>query len=253
MKRILQRVGLPLFSVGTLFVAWEMASRMRVINTLLFPPPSNVTAALWSMVRDGTLLTDSLVSIWRVLLGVSIGASVGILIGLLTGRLPLFHSTLSPVIHLFRPLPPVAIIPLVIVWFGIGDVGKVFSISLAVFFPVWMSTHIGARDIAREYLWSAALLTTSPIIIFVRIIFPAALPFIVAGIRTSIAVAFVMIFVSELAGAQNGLGYRISITQLAYRVDQMMAGLVMLALLNLMCDSIFTTVMRRLFPWISRR
>lgn len=252
MNRKWQHIGLPFLSVAFLFAVWEGISRSGVINPLLFPPPSKVVAALWLMIRNGTLITDSFVSIWRVLAGVGIGTAAGTAMGLLTGRLALLDRIASPAIHLLRPLPPVAIIPLVIVWFGIGDAGKVFSISLAVFFPVWLSAHIGSRNIAREYVWSAALLTKSSLAVFTRVIFPAALPFIVAGIRTGIATAFVMVFVSELAGAQSGLGYRISVTQLAYRVDQMMAGLVMLALLNAAFDSAFTTAVRRVFPWISR-
>ncbi len=252
MKRTWQQIGMSFLSIAVLLILWDAVSRFGVVNTLLFPSPSKMAFAWWLMMRDGTLVSDSFISVRRALVGIGIGSATGIMMGLITGRIVVFDAIVSPVIHLLRPLPPVAIIPLVIVWFGIGEVGKIFSTSLAVFFPVWLGAHIGSRDVASEYLWSAALLTQSSARIFMRVIFPAALPFIITGIRTGIAISFVMVFVSELAGAQSGLGYRISVTQLAYRVDQMMAGLVMLAMLNMSCDSIFTATVRRLFPWISQ-
>lgn len=250
MSASLRRIGPSLLSLSVLFAAWETASRSGVVNALLFPPPTKVFAALWQLTFDGTLPGDALVSIWRVLAGIVIGSAAGIAAGLLTGRIVAIDRVLSPVIHLLRPLPPVAIIPLVIVWFGIGDAGKIFSISLAVFFPVWLSAHTGARSVMPEYLWSAALLTRSRVILFTRVIFPAALPFVAAGIRTAVAIAFIMVFVSELAGAESGLGYRISITQLAYRVDQMMAGLGVLAALSALFDLVIRRASIRLFPWL---
>ena len=169
---------------------------------------------------------------------------------MLTGKKKIFENILSPIIQILRPLPPVAIIPLVIVWFGIDDGAKIFSIAFAVFFPVWLNTHIGVGRMAHEFLWSAKLLTTSSLKIFRKIVFPSALPFIIAGIRTSIAVAFVMVFVSELSGASSGLGYRISISSLAYRIDEMIAALIVLGALGAVTDQLFVFATNKIFPWI---
>lgn len=244
-----KRIGLSFLPIVCCLLLWESISRTHVINPLLFPPPSAVILALWELILNGTLLTDTAISFWRVLAGLSVGIVVGIVCGLLTGRILPFDRALSPIIHSLRPLPPVAIIPLIIVWFGIGDTAKIFSIALASFFPVWLNTHLGAQQIPQEFLWSAGLLTTSRFNIFARVILPASLPFIIAGVRTAIAIAFIMVFVSELAGAESGLGYRISITQLAFRVDQMMAGLIVLSALSFLTDRMFLLLMRRMFPW----
>lgn len=253
MSAHLKRIGFLFAPVVGLLLIWEIVSRSAIINPLLFPPPSLVVVALWGLIRSGVLIMDAAVSLWRVLAGLSLGILLGISTGLLTGRIRTLDRVMSPVINFLRPLPPVAIIPLIIVWFGIDDAAKIFSIAIAVFFPVWLNTHIGAERVAQEYLWSAELLTRSKFTIFSRVVLPAALPFIVAGVRTAISTAFIMVFVSELAGAESGLGYRISITQLAYRIDQMMAGLIVLTLLSAVCDRVFTKTVLRLFPWLSLR
>jgi len=232
-------------------VIWEIMSDVRVVNPALFPPPSDVARVLGSSTTRSTLLSDLSSSLWRMLAGLGIGSALGIAVGLLTGRISTFEKALAPIIHALRPLPPVALIPIFIVWFGIGDMAKVIAIAFAVFFPVWINTHIGAERISHVFLWSARLLTRSKGKLFRSIVFPAALPFIVAGMRTGIAFAFIMVFVSELAGASSGIGYRISVSHLAYRIDEMMAALVVLGALGALTDQVFVRGTRKMFPWLS--
>lgn len=240
-------------SVTSIFCAlavWEIVSFSGMVNAALFPAPSKVAVALWSMILSGDLLSDIAVSLWRLIVGLVLGVMAGVIGGMLTGRIRTLGLILSPIIHLIRPLPPVAIIPLVIVWFGIGDEAKIFSIAFAVFFPVWINTYIGSQNIPTIYLWSADLLTGSRIKIFFKVVFPAALPYIVAGVRSAVALAFIMVFVSELAGASKGLGYRISVAHLAYRTDQMIAALATLGILGALADWLLVILINRVFPWI---
>ncbi len=238
---------LPLLFVTAL---WETASRTGMVPHALFPPPSSVLAALWDMILNRTIFFDLYESGWRLTVGLIIGSFVGIFLGILTGRLAWIDRGITPIIQALRPLPPVAIIPLVIVWFGIDNGAKIFSIAFAVFFPVWISAHVGAKQIPKIFLWSAGLLTTSKWKTMRHVIFPASLPFIIAGIRTAIAIAFVMVFVSELSGASSGLGYRISVASLSYRMDQMIAALFILGALGAMTDYLFIVVTQKLFPWL---
>ncbi len=231
-------------------VLWEFVSDSGLVNPALFPAPSKVAVALWLMVQAGTLLLDLQASLWRLLAGLVLGSSAGALVGLLTGRIKNFANALSPIIQVLRPLPAVAIIPLIIVWFGIDDGAKIFSIAFATFFPVWINTHIGSQQIPRAFLWSASLLTHSSLKVFREVVFPATLPFVMAGIRTGIAIAFIMVFVSELAGASSGLGYRISVTSLAYRIDEMVAALFVLGALGALTDQLFVFLSNKIFPWI---
>lgn len=246
MKKFLWFILPIIFSLAI----WEIISRSGFVSPGLFPPPSKVAVALLGMVTAGTLFTDLRASVWRLIPGLFIGSAIGVFVGLLTGRIQSLAAALSPIIQMLRPLPPVAIIPLVIVWFGIDDSAKIFSIAFSVFFPVWINTHIGARQIPRAFLWSARLLTPSSVKIFREVIFPAALPFIFAGIRTSTAIAFIMVFVSELVGASSGLGYRISVTHLVYRIDEMIAALIVLGALGAIADQLLVFATHKFFPWL---
>ena len=220
------------------------------LNSSLFPPPSKVVLSLKELVISGIIFTDLKASLWRLILGLILGCFSGVTIGMLTGRIDFIKKIFSPIIQLIRPLPPVAIIPLIIVWFGIGDGAKIFSIAFAVFFPVWINSHLGAQRISNVFLWSAQLLTKSNLKIFQKVIFPASLPFIVAGIRIGISIAFIMIFVSELTGSSSGLGYRISISHLSYHIDEMMAALFVLGLLGALSDFLFSQLINYFFPWL---
>lgn len=241
------RLATPILA---LLVGWELISRSGWVNSALFPPPTKVILALVEMARTGELFYDMRASYGRLLLGLSSGALAGVALGLLTGRFKPIEDALSPLIQLFRPLPPVAIIPLVIVWFGIGETAKIFSIAFAVFFPVWLNTHLGAGQVPQRLLWSASTLTASRVRIFWRVIFPASLPFIVAGVRIGIAVAFVMVFVAELMGASEGIGYQISIAHLSYRIDKMMAALAVLGASGAAADYAFAKGIVWKYPWL---
>jgi len=192
---------------------------------------------------------DIIASSWRVALGLVIGTFLGIAVGFLTGRIKFTNILLGPIIQMIRSLPPVAIIPLIIIWFGIGDTAKIFSISFAVFFPNWINTHIGAENIPITYLWCAKLFKANKVKIFLRVMLPASAQHIIAGIRTGIPIAFIMVYVSELAGASSGLGYQISISHLAYRIDKMIAALIVLGFLGGISDYLITSVIKNIFPW----
>lgn len=242
--------------LGVIFIAglgvlWEIVSRFEIITaSVLFPPPSQVVQSLVDLISSGVLIVDIKTSLIRVIIGLVGAVVLGVAIGMATGRNNLIDHLLTPVINLLRPLPAVAIVPLVIVWFGIGDGAKIFTIAFAAFFPVWLNTHTGVERVAKVHLWSAQLLTHSKIKILASIIFPSALPFTIVGIRQGIALAYIMVFVSELTGASNGLGYRISFTQITYRIDSMMAALFVLAGLAAITDLIFIKGTVKIWPWL---
>ena len=237
-------------SILGFLIAWEIVARLGFIHPSLFPPPTRVFQAFLEMARSGELARDVRASLWRAVIGFLLGSAAGIAVGLVTGRVEKLNNYISPLIQLFRPLPPVAIIPLVIVWFGIGEVSKIFSIAFAVFFPVWINAHLGAHEVPRTFLWSAQTLRVRGVKLLWKVIFPAALPFIMAGLRNGVSLAFIMVFVSELAGASAGIGYQISVSYLAYRVDRMMAALALLGLFGAAADLVLIRIAWLVFPWL---
>jgi ABC-type nitrate/sulfonate/bicarbonate transport system permease component len=231
-------------------LGWEVVSRSGMVNPALFPAPSRVWLALVQLVQSGSLGQDIAASSSRLIAGLLLGSTVGIGLGLLTGRMRFVSDIFSPLIGMFRPLPPVAIIPLVIVWLGIGETAKIFSIAFAVFFPVWLNTDAGVRQVPVKFLWSASTLTNSRAKVFFSVVLPASLPSITSGVRLGISVAFVMVFVAELAGASSGLGYEIATANLAYRIDRMVAALVVLGASGALADFLFVKGVYRACPWL---
>lgn len=245
--RALARAAVSVLVVG---IAWEALARSGAVPVALFPPPSRVVPALLEFARSGELVRDVGASVWRVVVGCLLGSLVGVVTGLATGRWRRLDAYLSPLIQLLRPLPPVAIVPLVIVWFGIGDTAKLFSIAFAVFFPVWVGAYVGARTVPQIYLWSAQILGVRGWPALLRVVLPASLPTLSAALRTGVGVAFVMAFVAELAGASSGLGYQIAVSHLSYRIDRMMAALAVLAVIGAVADLALASALRALCPWL---
>ncbi|MFZ4475405.1 MAG: ABC transporter permease [Saprospiraceae bacterium] len=244
------QIRFPLFTFLVLICIWEMVDRVGLINTNLIPPPTKIWIAFQEWVLSGEFARDSYASFGRVSIGLVLGVMTGVILGLLTGRISVIDQIFSPVLNLARAFPPVALLPVFITFFGIGNVSKITAIAFASVFPVWINTHIGSKGVPIEYLNSARLMTRSKLRIFIRIIFPAALPWIIAGIRLAIAVSFIMLYVAELAGASSGLGYQISSAHLSYRFDKMFAALFFLGFIAAASDISFNYLTKQVFPWL---
>lgn len=232
-------------------VAWEAVARSGIVPRALFPTPTDVVAAFGEWAAEGTMVLDFATSLGRALLGYSIGCIFGLVVGVASGRSAIIDAVVSPIVQALRPIPPVAIIPLVILWAGIGDGAKIYATAFAVFFPVWVAAHVGSRGVPRVYVWSGRMLGASAWRQLWAIVLPSALPTIIAGLRMGVATAFVMVFVTELAGASNGLGYQIALTQSAYRIDRMVAALALLAFAAAATDYLQVAVLRAIFPWLA--
>src|SRR5256885_4747043 len=150
MKRLNILVGA--LSIPLFIVAWEVVARSGVVNSVLFTPPSVVAVAVLEWVRSGQFFSDLGASLYRVVTGFVLGATLGIVLGVLTGQFPLVSSLLSPLFHILRPIPPIAFVPIVILWFGLSEAGKLFLVVWGVFFTVWLATHIGVQKVDRGLL-----------------------------------------------------------------------------------------------------
>ena len=248
--RRIRRLLLNVAGVILFLVVWEIAPRVVPgVNLQMFPPPSGVVGTLWDLVASGELAGHAWSSLKRAIFGFVLGSVAGVFVGLLTGRLVLLRDLSDPVLHSLRSIPSIAFVPLAIVWFGLGETPKVALITWGTFFPVWVNTFIGVRDVPSIYVRSAASLGASPTGIMLQVVLPAALPFIIAGLRQATAVAFVILVAAELVGASSGLGYLISFSHLVFRVDMMFVGLMALGALGFLADALFAAALDKIFPW----
>ncbi len=246
-----RQLALGLVGVLLFLAVWEVLPRvMPGVNVKMFPPPSDTVRELYAMVLGtGEIWPHIGASLRRALLGFVLGASLGVLIGVVTGRSATLRHLSDPLLHGFRAIPSIAIVPLAIVWFGLGDLSKVMLIAWGTFFPVWVNTFIGMRDLPPIYLRSAASLGASNMQQLFLVGLPAALPFVFAGLRQATAVAFVVLVAAELVGAEQGLGYLISFAHLVFRVDIMFVGLIALGAIGFAADQLFAGLLHKLFPW----
>lgn len=245
----LQRIIFALISFLIILLVWQFISVSEIVNSKLIPPPTKIFKAGMEWIKTGEFYSDFCTSIWRGVIGLIIGSSIGILLGLYTGRSKIGNLFLTPVLNTLKAFPPVAMLPVFITFLGIGDISKITAIAFATIFPLWVNTHLGTSSIPIEFIRSAKLLTKSKAIYFLKVILPASLNSIIAGFRISIAIAFIMLYVSELAGASSGLGYQIASSNLAYRMDKMFAALIVLGLTASVFDTLFNRIIKKLFPW----
>jgi NitT/TauT family transport system permease protein len=245
--------------------AWEGISRAGWISPIILPAPSQVFVRWLAYARplepydpaqgswiawafSGELPHDAASSLMRVGLGFALGAGLALPLGLLMGAKSAVYELFNPVVQLLRPIPPIAFIPLAILWFGLGNAPAFFLISLGAFFPVLMNTIAGVRNVDAIYLRAARNLGAGEWTIFRRIMIPAAMPYILTGIRVGIGVAFIVLIVAEMIAVNAGLGYRITEAREYFWSDKVIAGMITIGLAGLGIDF----GMSRLNAWLLR-
>lgn len=246
----MRRLALNIAGILLLLLVWEAVPRFSTwINDVLFPPPSTVVETFIPMLLSGEILHNIVVSLGRSASGFAIALVLGITAGMITARIHALQHLLEPILHGFRSIPAIALIPLSILWFGIGEPSKTALIAWGAFFPIWITTFIGVRDVNVIYLRSAACLGAGRFATLFLIILPAALPFILTGMRQAIAVSLIVLVAAEMAGASSGVAYMMSNGHQLFRVDIMFIGLALLGTFGFLADRIFVLIARRLFPW----
>jgi ABC-type nitrate/sulfonate/bicarbonate transport system permease component len=239
-------VALSLLAV---LAIWQVIYLLNIVNPTLMPSPAGVWQAAVTMYSKGILLSDLAISVRRAVIGFTIGASLGIALGLLTSRTRLFAVALNPLFTLLRPIPAIALVPVAIVWFGIGEDSKYFVISYTVFLAVWLNTHHGMGHTPSLYIRAARSLGASRPVEFLQVVVPASAPYIFAGLRLGAALAFLSLVAAELTGASSGIGYRLDESRQYILINRMFVGLIELGLLGATVDTIFVLLGRRLVHW----
>jgi NitT/TauT family transport system permease protein/taurine transport system permease protein len=242
----LRSVGLTAASIALgLFVWWCLST--FVFDPFLIPPPQAVLRAFIPMSASGELLSAVLMSLSRVAVGFVCGSLFAVTLGLFMGRIRLVNELVDPMIEFLRFLSPTAMIPIAVIWFGIGELSKYFLIFWGTIFIVLINTIAGVIRTPKARQNAALCLGASEMQIFRLIVFPSAIPFIVTGMRVALASAFVSIIPAELLGADNGLGYLLQSASLLLQTDRIFVALVTVSACGFLADRLFRTVVGIVF------
>jgi sulfonate transport system permease protein len=243
--RLLQRWTIPSVLIGV----WQLASASGWISQRILPAPWDVVSAFWTLSLKGELLKHFLVSFHRAATGIGFGALVGLIFGLLVGSRRSADLMLDGTLQMLRNVPQLALIPLVIIWFGVGETAKVFLVALSTFFPIYVNTVHGIRSIDPRLLEMANIYNLKPYEIQFHIVIPGALPSILVGLRQSLGIAWLSLVVAETVAATSGIGYLAMDAREFMRTDVVVMCIIIYALLGKWADLLVRWLERRLLPW----
>ena len=248
--RALARLGRSRWlSPLVLLAVWELASRSGIIPERTLAAPSAVLATLWTLLVSGELPQNLLVSFWRVGLGLAIGVTLGTVLALVAGLSRPGEAAVDPIMQIKRTIPTLALTPLFIVWFGIGETPKVALIAFASMFPVYLNLYSGIRGVDVRLLEGARSFGLSRAELVWHVILPGALPALLVGLRYSLSIALLVLVVAEQINASAGLGYLIDNARDFMRTDIIVVCLLVYAMLGLGADALVREVERRALVW----
>jgi len=232
-----------------LALAWEIGARTGLVSTLALPPLSAVIASWIDLVRDGELVTNGLASLWRAGAGLALAIVIGGVLGIIMAWWRPVNLVLAPLVEMFYPMPKSALIPVTVLWLGFGNGSKILLIFLGCMLPVTIGAFNGARSSEQVLVWSARSMGANRLRMLWDVVVPSALPELLNGIRTALALSFILLVSSELIAAREGLGYLIGYLGASGTYDAMFAVVLTVALLGFIADRIYLVLMQRALRW----
>ena len=246
-------VALKLTAILGFLALWSLVSAAVVVaklfNPIFLPGPWMIAGSLVTLAAKGQLWGHVAATLQRVAIGFTTGAALAIGIGLPAGHFRFIRNLIEPVVEMLRPIPPLAMLPLFIVWVGIGEGSKVGFITYATFFPMFLTTVHAVRQLDPLLVRAAQSLGARPSQLFFRVILPAALPEMLTGVRLGVALSFFVIVISEFIGAEQGLGFLINDGRSFFLVPQMLGAAILLGLLGYGGNALVRLIERRFLRW----
>ena len=230
-------------------VIWELLAAINFYNTELFPPPSEAILAILKLWESGVLATDFADSMSRYLPGFLIGSSVGVVMGVVSGISRGAGYVVNPLFHYLRAIPPVALIPFMLVLFGITDVGKVSLVAWACMFPVWLSTQAGMKQVPVEYLRAAEVFGVKGFRRIFDVWLPCSLPHILSGLRIAVATGFFALAAAEMFASSSGIAFRIVYSHQLFQTDTMVGMILFVGLIALSADLLLGALRKSVARW----
>ncbi len=243
-----ERLMYLLSPIGLLLL-WEILIQAGVGDRRFGPAPSDIAARFWQLILSGELADHVLATLWRILVGYVVGVVPAVVIGLLMAMSRGVRIVVDPLIAALVPIPKVALMPLLLLAFGFGDASKMAVVAIGAFFPVVVNTYTGAANIEPIYIDVARNYGASRLVMFGRIVFFGALPMTFAGLRTALAISFIVVVAAEFVAAKSGIGYLIWSSWQLLQVDAMFVGIVTIGVLGVVTSTIFREIERAVLPW----
>jgi NitT/TauT family transport system permease protein len=243
------QAGFRYLPLVLLALAWEIVARLNLIDSSALPPLSKVATAWADLVRDGELIDNGASSLYRGSVGLILAIVVGGGLGLCMARWRLLDIFVNPLVELFYPLPKSALIPVTVLWLGFGDGSKILLIFLGCMIPVTIGAYNGARGSDHALVWSARSMGANRLRMMLDVIMPSALPELLNGIRTALALAFILLVSSELIVSQKGFGYLIGYLGSTGSYEGMYAVILTVALLGFAADRLYQLFMQWVLRW----
>ncbi len=247
-KQLGQRLLPWLFPILLLLI-WQLASSGGLLESRILPAPSAVVSAFWRLSLSGELWQHVQVSAGRALLGLLVGGGLGLLLGLLNGSSKAASTLLDTTLQMIRNIPALALIPLVILWFGIDETAKLFLVAIGVFFPVYINTYHGIRSVDAQLIEMGKSYGLRGWQLYKEIILPGAMPSILVGLRFSLGLVWVLLIVAETISAQSGIGYMTMNAREFLQTDVVLVGILLYALLGKLADVLSQGLERYLLRW----
>jgi NitT/TauT family transport system permease protein len=235
-----------------LLVLWEVAARVGKIDTRFFPAPSAIFGTAGAMIQTGELWNNVSVSLTRIAIGFAIGAVPAVIVGLAMGLFGPIRALIQPLVDSTFPIPKIAVLPLFIMIFGVGEASKYAIIAVAVTYLVLINTVAGVRNIERVYLDVGKNYHAGRLMMFTDIALPGALPMVLAGLKLGMGVALLVIVSAEFVGAKSGIGYLIWTSWQVFQVEKMYVGLLVSAVIGFSSAILLAALERALVPWRAR-
>jgi ABC-type nitrate/sulfonate/bicarbonate transport system permease component len=247
MSKIIQQFLYFIVPVFLFVIVWWIISAI-FHNTQLLPDPIIVGKTFITSLKDD-LLNDAIASIQRVLFGFLIASVLGVFLGLLCGVNKWISRLISPILELLRPIPPIAWIPLAILWFGIGNNPAYFLVFLGAFFPIFSNTYLGVSSVEETYKRAAYSLGATRKEIITDIILPASMPQIFTGLKIGLGVGWMVVIAAELVGAQSGLGYMIQLNRFLLNSPEIITGMLTIGFVGFLLNLLITKIEKLSVPW----
>jgi NitT/TauT family transport system permease protein len=248
-RRQLQERLVSIFSPLLLLILWELMTRTGILDVRFFSAPSMIAESFWNLTRSGQLAQDVGISLLRIAIGFVIGTVPGILLGIIMGLSRMVRAAINPMVAATYPIPKIAVLPLILLIFGLGEPSKYAIVAIGTFYFALINTLAGVMNIDRIYLDVGKNFGASRVNIWRTIALPGALPMIFAGIRLGWGLALLLIVAAEFVGAKSGIGFLIWNSWEVFAIEQMFVGLLSISALGFLSFLLLDELEKRLIPW----